>query len=331
MDSAFERYVVKFTPLIKDNSVRSINRAIQKLNFEFGPDSVPTFGGLTLTGLTPTRLVYGNVDRKLSSVSNLGDWIAGTTNRITVTNDGDGTITLSVPQDIHTGASPTFSGLTIGVGTADVDYTLTFDGETNDCVITWMEDEDYLKFDDDLLLNSTENIYFRDTAIHINSGADGFLDIVADAAVRINSLVYGSMYNDNADFTVTIDTADTPVEVDGGFSVGGLNQVTFPDDHYLLIAQDGTYLITYSMSVLTSSVANKTVEGMIMIGGTRNAQGTSHAEVSPGGSNRPETLNGTAILTLSANDQVSLGLANHDDGTDLVVHHASLSLIRIGA
>ena len=31
---------------------------------------------------------------------------------------------------------------TIGVGAAGVDYTLTFDGETNDGVITWLEDED---------------------------------------------------------------------------------------------------------------------------------------------------------------------------------------------
>lgn len=39
------------------------------------------------------------------------DWIAGTTNQITVTDDGDDTVTLSLPQNIHTGASPTFAGL----------------------------------------------------------------------------------------------------------------------------------------------------------------------------------------------------------------------------
>ena len=33
------------------------------------------------------------------------------------------------------------NNLTIGAGTAATDYTLTFDGETNDGVITWMEDE----------------------------------------------------------------------------------------------------------------------------------------------------------------------------------------------
>jgi len=43
--------------------------------------------------------------------------VLGTTNQITVTDNGDGTITLSTPQDIHTGASPTFAALT-RIGTA---------------------------------------------------------------------------------------------------------------------------------------------------------------------------------------------------------------------
>ena len=40
--------------------------------------------------------------------------------------------------------------LEIGAGAAATDYTLTFDGETNDGVITWMEDEDYFKFSKDI-------------------------------------------------------------------------------------------------------------------------------------------------------------------------------------
>ena len=38
--------------------------------------------------------------------------LTGTANQVTVTN-GAGSITLSTPQDIHTGASPTFAGLII--------------------------------------------------------------------------------------------------------------------------------------------------------------------------------------------------------------------------
>lgn len=38
----------------------------------------------------------------------------------------------------------TGSGVTIGIGETGIDYTLIFDGEDSDSVITWMEDEDVL-------------------------------------------------------------------------------------------------------------------------------------------------------------------------------------------
>jgi len=75
--------------------------------------------------------------------------------------------------------------LTIGSGSAGVDYTLTFDGADSDGVLTWMEDEDYFKFSDDILINSTEKIQFYDTGLYIYSSTDGQLDIVADTEVQI--------------------------------------------------------------------------------------------------------------------------------------------------
>lgn len=45
--------------------------------------------------------------------------ISGTSNQVSVSNgDGSGNITLSLPQDIHSGASPTFAGLTLSNATA---------------------------------------------------------------------------------------------------------------------------------------------------------------------------------------------------------------------
>ena len=75
--------------------------------------------------------------------------------------------------------------LTFGAGTAGTDITITFDGESNDGVLKWMEDEDYFEFSDDILIASTEKIQFRDTAIYINSSADGQLDLVADTEIQI--------------------------------------------------------------------------------------------------------------------------------------------------
>jgi len=74
--------------------------------------SSPTFVDVDMTscsvsGLTATRLMASDGTQEVIS-TDLNSWVTGTANQLTVTDDTDGTITLSVPQDIHTGASPTF-------------------------------------------------------------------------------------------------------------------------------------------------------------------------------------------------------------------------------
>jgi cytoskeletal protein CcmA (bactofilin family) len=101
--------------------------------------------------------------------------------------------------------------LTFGAATSGTDITITFDGESNDGVLKWMEDEDYFEFSDDILIASTEKIQFRDTAIYINSSTDGQLDLVADTEIQI------------AATTVDINGA---VDVSGNLSVGGNLDVT---------------------------------------------------------------------------------------------------------
>lgn len=84
------------------------------------------------------------------------------------------------------GTSQLDGNVTIGDGTAATDYTLTFDGETNDGVITWMEDEDYFSFNDNvyiaqrLLLPMGEVNYFNTTgtAITISGTSDGSTNMV---------------------------------------------------------------------------------------------------------------------------------------------------------
>ena len=73
----------------------------------------------------------------------------------------------------------------IGTDAAGVDYNLTFRGEDNDGVLTWMEDEDYFKFGDDVLINSTEKLMFQDTGTYVYSSTDGQLDLVADTEIQI--------------------------------------------------------------------------------------------------------------------------------------------------
>ena len=79
------------------------------------------------------------------------------------------------------------TSLTIGDGTSGTDIAVTFDGESADGVLTWMEDEDYFKFSDEVLMNSTEKLLFGDTGTYIHQSADGVLDLVSDTEIEINA------------------------------------------------------------------------------------------------------------------------------------------------
>jgi len=74
--------------------------------------------------------------------------------------------------------------ITLGEG-GNTDIALTFNATTYDGVLTWMEDEDYFQFSDDILMATTEKVQFRDTALSISSSTDGQLDIDADTEVEI--------------------------------------------------------------------------------------------------------------------------------------------------
>lgn len=77
---------------------------------------------LTLTDLTATRLVQSDASKALISVADLTAWIAGTTNQFIVADDGDGTLTGSLPQDIHTEADPVFNSVNLGSATQSSNF-----------------------------------------------------------------------------------------------------------------------------------------------------------------------------------------------------------------
>ena len=103
---------MKLVPPVSLDDKAALRRYLQKLASLLGPEAVPTHAGLILTDLTASRLVASDVSKKLES-SDLASWIDGTVNQIIVTDDADGTVTLSTPQDIHVDAHPEFAGLTI--------------------------------------------------------------------------------------------------------------------------------------------------------------------------------------------------------------------------
>ena len=146
--------------------------------------------------------------------------------------------------------------LTIGSG-ADTDITLTFDANSADGVITWMEDEDYFKFSDDILMNSTEKIQFYDTGLYIYSSTDGQLDIVADTEVQIAAS--------------TVDL-DGNLDVSGTYTGGGLmttgGSIVIPNAGNIGSASDTDAIAISSAGVVTMNQIPVFSAGINVSGGT---------------------------------------------------------------
>ena len=157
------------------------------------------------------------------------------------------------------------NSLTFGTG-ADTDIAITFDGNTSDGVLTWMEDEDYFQFSDDILISSNEKLQFRDTAIYVNSSTDGQLDVVADGAVSIDA---------GTDIILDADGADVLLK-DGGTTYGSLTNSSGE-----LVIKSGSTPTT----AMTFSGANVTFAGTVTIG----SAGISEAEL--------EILDGATVTT----------------------------------
>ncbi len=103
--------------------------------------------------------------------------------------------------------------LTFGAATAGTDITITFDGETSDGVLYWMEDEDHFKFADDIVIDSTKRLYFNDEGGEYiyGDGTDLYLTSGADINIPANiGMTFGNdgekIEGDGTDLTITGNT-----------------------------------------------------------------------------------------------------------------------------
>jgi hypothetical protein len=140
-------------------------------------EAEPTFAGLTLTGLTANAFLYSDSSKSIAAsaaptngqvligstgsapvlaaltagtaisvtngagtitIANTGvTSVAGTTNQV-VASGSTGAITLSLPQSIHTSATPTFGGLTVGGGSSQYSARISARGSvTGSAVFEW--------------------------------------------------------------------------------------------------------------------------------------------------------------------------------------------------
>jgi hypothetical protein len=92
-----------------------VNGLVTQDNANFNYDDandVLDVNSIKAAGLTASRLVATGSGNVLES-TDANDWIDGTTNQVTVTDDADGTVTLSTPQDIDPNADVSFNSIDV--------------------------------------------------------------------------------------------------------------------------------------------------------------------------------------------------------------------------
>jgi len=186
----------------------------------------------------------------------------------------------SVLAAFHVSTGHTHDGTTAGDGgpisnlfsnalvfgtNADTDIAITFNANSNDGVLTWMEDEDYFQFSDDILLSTTEKLQFRDTAIYIHSSADGQLDLIADTEIQIAATTVDINGNVDVSGTLTVagavDFGDAAlsnvgaVQLDSIAGDGDTNtSITFSGSDVITITAGGDAQFTFNNGSIVPSV-----------------------------------------------------------------------------
>ena len=202
------------------------------------------------------------------------------------------------------------TAITIGDATAGTDISITLDGESNDGVLTWKEDEDYFEFSDDLLLATTEKLQFRDTAIYINSSADGQLDLVADTEIQIaattidiNGLVdiSGNLsVGGNLDVTGSFDMSDANITNIGSIALDTITNdgtdITLDSSGDIILDADGADVFLKDAGTTYGSLTNSS-GNLIIKSGTTTAATFSGANVTLAGTVGSGAITSTGIVT----------------------------------
>jgi len=132
------------------------------------------------------------------------------------------------------------TAITIGDGSAGADIVVTFDGETTDGVLTWMEDEDHFKFSDDIVIDSTKRLYFNDEGGEYIHGDGTDLNLVSGADINIPASI-GLTFGDDGE----------KIEGDGSdLTISSSAVLTLDAGGNIVIDSDGTVDVN-SVGVLT--------------------------------------------------------------------------------
>lgn len=146
-------------------------------------------------------------------------------------------------------------------------------------------------------------------------------EFVVQPLVDADTLPYGSMYS-NTPHTIAVAAANVAYENASDNSTGLTYLMTFGGAHYLQAERGGVYEINWSMSMTTSAASDK-LEGGIMVDGVAQTEGLAHGDVA--NANSDIEISGSAIIRVSALQQLSLYVMNHSAARDIAVDHLSFT------
>jgi hypothetical protein len=202
-----------------------------------GHPNAGNIAGCTLVGSTAGYQVAGNNNTMIGCGSgytttsgenniylgpNSGYRMTTESNQLLIDNQDRGSVAGVTAKSLIYGtfnATVASQQLTINAGTlnfnagTNTDLTINFTGTTNSGLLNWMEDEDYFKFSDDILMNSTEKIYFNDTSSYIyDDGTD--LLLTSNGTIKTSQTIDAGGYRTGANIGVSgsFTTADVPAK-----------------------------------------------------------------------------------------------------------------------
>jgi len=218
------------------------------------------------------------------------------------------------------------NAITIGAATAGTDITVTFDGESNDGVLLWMEDEDYFKFNDDIMIIDNENIIFgTDSNILI-----GYDETTSDS-LRIKAA-------EGAGLAITLCA-------DEGDDAGDEWKLNIADGGVFTLGNDinsaGTYVTHMTLTphaTVASSVAafagGVTIAGDLTITGDDLTMGTNtsgHIMVADGTNFNPVAVSGDVTMAASGAITIANGAVENAMLADDAVGADELADDAVGA
>jgi len=194
-----------------------------------------------------------------------------------------------------------FLAPTFGVGTAGTDIVLTFDGETNDGVITWMEDEDLFKFSDAINVGVNDAghdvKFFGATSgkyMEWDESADQ-LDVTGSLDVTGNTTMIGTL-------TIGVDDAGHDVKFFGDTASAYMLWDTSTDD--LVLAGAAGIDLAGDIDVDgTANLDNTDIDGTLAVDGTTiSLDATTSLNI-----DNSNTSNGITIGTATSGVPISIG------------------------